>query len=92
MPDQEKSEIREIRDEQRELAKSIARVEALLSESIVKDIQNIMQRLDRHSNRLDALEKTQHEAMTAKNMLAWIIGTCLTAIGVGVGVAQMILK
>lgn len=88
----ETAEIREIRDELRELAKSVARQEALLSDSVVKRIDNIDVRLDRHSNRLDALEKTAHYAGAMRQTVAWIVGTSLTAIGVAVSVAKLIVN
>ena len=49
-------------------------------------------RLDKHSDRLDALEKTQHQALTLKSLLVWMTATILTAIGIVVAVAQVIMK
>lgn len=84
-------EIKEIREEYHELTKAVARIETLLTESVIKELDTIRKRLDRHSDRLDALERTQHQAITIKEMIVWICGTALTAIGVAISVAKMIV-
>lgn len=85
MPD---TELREVRDEQRELTKAVARIEALLTESVLKELDTMRKRLDKHSDRLDSLEKTQHQALTMKSLFVWFIGTVIAAIGAGVSVAN----
>lgn len=87
MPD---AELREVRDEQRELTKAVARIEALLTESVLKELDTMRKRLDKHSDRLDALEKTQHQALTVKSLFVWFIGTVIAAIGAGVSVANIL--
>lgn len=87
MPD---TELREVRDEQRELTKAVARIEALLTESVLKELDTMRKRLDKHSDRLDALEKTQHQALTVKSLFVWFIGTVIAAIGAGVSVANIL--
>ena len=64
----------------------------LLSNGILKTQEKQDRRLDKHSDRLDALEKTQHQALTLKSLLVWMTATILTAIGIVVAVAQIILK
>ena len=85
MPD---AELREVRDEQRELTKAVARIEALLTESVLKELDTMRKRLDKHSDRLDSLEKTQHQALTMKSLFVWFVGTVIAAIGAGVSVAN----
>lgn len=85
MPD---AELREVRDEQRELTKAVARIEALLTESVLKELDTMRKRLDKHSDRLDNLEKTQHQALTMKSLFVWFVGTVIAAIGAGVSVAN----
>lgn len=84
------NELKELRDEQRELTKAVARVEALLTESVLKELDTMRKRLDRHSDRLDALEKTQHQALTVKSLFVWFIGTIIAAIGAAVSVANIL--
>lgn len=84
------NELREVRDEQRELTKAVARIEALLTESVLKELDTMRKRLDKHSDRLDLLEKTQHQALTAKSLIVWFIGTVIAAIGAGVSVVNML--
>ena len=64
----------------------------MLSNGILKTQEKQDRRLDKHSDRLDALEKTQHQALTLKSLLVWMTATILTAIGIVVAVAQIILK
>ena len=82
------AELREVRDEQRELTKAVARIEALLTESVLKELDTMRKRLDKHSDRLDSLEKTQHQALTMKSLFVWFVGTVIAAIGAGVSVAN----
>lgn len=89
MPD---NELKEVREEQRELTKAVARIEALLTESVLKELDTMRKRLDRHSDRLDALEKTQHQALTVKSLFVWFVGTIIAAIGAGVAVANVMMR
>ncbi len=70
----------------------ISVIQAMLSNGILKTQEKQDRRLDKHSDRLDALEKTQHQALTLKSLLVWMTATILTAIGIVVAVAQIILK
>ena len=70
----------------------ISVIQAMLSNGILKTQEKQDKRLDKHSERLDALEKTQHEALTLKSLLVWLTATILTAIGIVVAVAQLVLK
>lgn len=70
----------------------ISVIQAMLSNGILKTQEKQDKRLDKHSERLDALEKTQHEALTLKSLLVWLTATILTAIGIVVAVAQLVLR
>lgn len=85
-------ELREMQKDIKNMMSQISVIQAMLSNGILKTQEKQDKRLDKHSERLDALEKTQHEALTLKSLLVWMTATILTAIGIVVAVAQLVLK
>lgn len=85
-------EIRELRKDIKEMAAQLNSMQAMLSGSVLDELAVVRKRLDKHSDRLDALERTQHEALTMKSMFVWMVATVLTAIGIGVSVVELVLK
>lgn len=85
-------ELREMQKDIKNMMSQISVIQAMLSNGILKTQEKQDKRLDKHSERLDALEKTQHEALTLKSLLVWLTATILTAIGIVVAVAQLVLK
>lgn len=68
----------------------VTRMETLLIE-YTHNLETVNRRLDRHSERLDVLEKIQHQAMGAKSMIVWVVATMLSSIGVACAVAKFII-
>lgn len=85
-------ELREMQKDIKNMMSQISVIQAMLSNGILKTQEKQDKRLDKHSERLDALEKTQHEALTLKSLLVWLTATTLTAIGIVVAVAQLVLR
>lgn len=85
-------ELREMQKDIKNMMSQISVIQAMLSNGILKTQEKQDKRLDKHSERLDALEKTQHEALTLKSLLVWLTATILTAIGIVVAVAQLVLR
>lgn len=85
-------EILSLRSDVQELTKSSARLETLITESVIEEMRSIRERLNKHSTRLDDLEKAKYGAITIKNAVVWFIGFLLTAISVGIGVATFIIE
>lgn len=73
-----------------DIAVAVARIEAGMAE-YRHDMENVHRRLDRHSERLDSLEKVQNQAIGIKSFVVWMVGTILTAVGVAVSVANRIM-
>ncbi len=92
MEDTNNEELREMQKDIKNMISQISVIQAMLSNGILKTQEKQDRRLDKHSDRLDALEKTQHQALTLKSLLVWMTATILTAIGIVVAVAQIILK
>lgn len=92
MEDTNNEELREMQKDIKNMMSQISVIQAMLSNGILKTEEKQERRLDKHSDRLDALEKTQHQALTLKSLLVWMTATILTAIGIVVAVAQIILK
>lgn len=92
MEDTNNEELREMQKDIKNMMSQISVIQAMLSNGISKTQEKQDRRLDKHSDRLDALEKTQHQALTLKSLLVWMTATILTAIGIVVAVAQIILK
>ncbi|MDM8111479.1 hypothetical protein QUV50_06750 [Phascolarctobacterium faecium] len=92
MEDTNNEELREMQKDIKNMMSQISVIQAMLSNGILKTQEKQDRRLDKHSDRLDALEKTQHQALTLKSLLVWMTATILTAIGIVVAVAQVILK
>ncbi|MDM8108550.1 hypothetical protein QUV93_01535 [Phascolarctobacterium faecium] len=92
MEDTNNEELREMQKDIKNMMSQISVIQAMLSNGILKTQEKQDRRLDKHSDRLDALEKTQHQALTLKSLLVWMTATILTAIGIVVAVAQIILK
>lgn len=92
MEDINNEELREMQKDIKNMISQISVIQAMLSNGILKTQEKQERRLDKHSDRLDALEKTQHQALTLKNLLVWMTATILTAIGIVVAVAQIVLK
>lgn len=92
MEDTNNEELREMQKDIKNMMSQISVIQAMLSNGILKTQEKQDRRLDKHSDRLDALEKTQHQALTLKSLLVWMTATILTAIGIAVAVAQIILK
>lgn len=92
MEDTNNEELREMQKDIKNMMSQISVIQAMLSNGILKTQEKQDLRLDKHSDRLDALEKTQHQALTLKSLLVWMTATILTAIGIVVAVAQIILK
>lgn len=92
MEDTNNEELREMQKDIKNMMSQISVIQAMLSNGILKTQEKQDRRLDKHSDRLDALEKTQHQALTIKSLLVWMTATILTAIGIVVAVAQIILK
>lgn len=85
-------ELREMQKDIKNMMSQISVIQAMLSNGILKTQEKQDKRLDKHSERLDALEKTQREALTLKSLLVWLTATTLTAIGIVVAVAQLVLR
>lgn len=92
MEDTNNEELREMQKDIKNMMSQISVIQAMLSNGILKTQEKQDRRLDKHSDRLDALKKTQHQALTLKSLLVWMTATILTAIGIVVAVAQIILK
>lgn len=92
MEDTNNEELREMQKDIKNMMSQISVIQAMLSNGILKTQEKQDRRLDKHSDRLDALEKTQHQALTLKSLLVWMTATILTAIGIVVAVAQIFLK
>ena len=92
MEDTNNEELREMQKDIKNMMSQISVIQAMLSNGILKTQEKQDRRLDKHSDRLDALEETQHQALTLKSLLVWMTATILTAIGIVVAVAQIILK
>lgn len=92
MEDTNNEDLREMQKDIKNMMSQISVIQAMLSNGILKTQEKQDRRLDKHSDRLDALEKTQHQALTLKSLLVWMTATILTAIGIVVAVAQVILK
>ena len=92
MEDTNNEELREMQKDIKNMMSQISVIQTMLSNGILKTQEKQDRRLDKHSDRLDALEKTQHQALTLKSLLVWMTATILTAIGIVVAVAQIILK
>lgn len=90
--DENNEELREMQKDIKNMMSQISVIQAMLSNGILKTQEKQDKRLDKHSERLDALEKTQHEALTLKSLLVWLTATILTAIGIVVAVAQLVLR
>lgn len=67
----------------------VTRMETLLLE-YTHNFENVNRRLDRHSERLDGLEKLQHQALGAKNTLIWVAATMISSIGAACAVASQL--
>ena len=89
---EDNEELREMQKDIKNMMSQISVIQGMLSNGILKTQEKQDRRLDKHSDRLDALEKTQHQALTLKSLLVWMTATILTAIGIVVAVAQIILK
>ena len=89
---EDNEELREMQKDIKNMMSQISVIQAMLSNGILKTQEKQDRRLDKHSDRLDALEKTQHQALTLKSLLVWMTATILTATGIVVAVAQIILK
>ena len=89
---EDNEELREMQKDIKNMMSQISVIQAMLSNGILKTQEKQDRRLDKHSDRLDALEKTQHQALTLKSLLVWMTATILTAIGIVVAVAQIILR
>ena len=74
------------------LVAQVSVIESMLSNGILKTQERQDRRLDKHSERLDALEKTQHQALTIKGLLVWMTATILTAVVVSISIVEVILK
>ena len=89
---EDNEELREMQKDIKNMMSQISVIQGMLSNGILKTQEKQDRRLDKHSDRLDALEKKQHQALTLKSLLVWMTATILTAIGIVVAVAQIILK
>lgn len=85
-------EIRELRKDIKEMSAQLSSVQTMLSGSVLDELAVVRKRLDRHSDRLDALERTQHQALTLKSLFVWMSATILSAVGVAIAIAEVILK
>ncbi len=92
MEDTNNEELREMQKDIKNMMSQISVIQAMLSNGILKTQEKQDRRLDKHSDRLDALEKTQHQALTLKGLLVWMTATILTVIGTVVAVAQLVLQ
>lgn len=92
MEDTNNEELREMQKDIKNMMSQISVIQAMLSNGILKTQEKQDRRLDKHSDRLDALEKTQHQALTLKGLLVWMAATILTVIGTVVAVAQLVLR
>lgn len=92
MEDTNNEELREMQKDIKNMMSQISVIQAMLSNGILKTQEKQDRRLDKHSDRLDALEKTQHQALTLKGLLVWMTATILTVIGTVVAVAQLVLR
>ena len=74
------------------LVAQVSVIESMLSNGILKTQERQDRRLDKHSDRLDALERTQHQALTLKSLFVWMSATILSAVGVAIAIVEVILK
>lgn len=85
-------EIRELRKDIKEMSAQLSSVQTMLSGSVLDELVVVRKRLDKHSDRLDALERTQHQALTLKSLFVWMSATILSAVGVAIAIVEVILK
>ena len=85
-------EIRELRKDIKEMSAQLSSVQTKLSGSVLDELAVVRKRLDKHSDRLDALERTQHQALTLKSLFVWMSATILSAVGVAIAIVEVILK
>lgn len=85
-------EIRELRKDIKEMSAQLSSVQTMLSGSVLDELAVVRKRLDKHSDRLDALEQTQHQALTLKSLFVWMSTTILSAVGVAIAIVEVILK
>ena len=85
-------EIRELRKDIKEMSAQLSSVQTMLSGSVLDELAVVRKRLDKHSDRLDALERTQHQALTLKSLFVWLSATILSAVGVAIAIVEVILK
>lgn len=85
-------EIRELRKDIKEMSAQLSSVQTMLSGSVLDELAVVRKRLDKHSDRLDALERTQHQALTLKSLFVWMTATILSAVGVAIAIVEVILK
>ena len=85
-------EIRELRKDIKEMSAQLSSVQTMLSGSVLDELAVVRKRLDKHSDRLDALERTQHQALTLKSLFVWMSATILSAAGVAIAIVEVILK
>ncbi len=85
-------EIRELRKDIKEMSAQLSSVQTMLSGSVLDELAVVRKRLDKHSDRLDALERTQHQALTLKSLFVWMSATILSAVGVAIAIVEVILK
>lgn len=85
-------EIRELRKDIKEMSAQLSSVQTMLSGSVLDELALVRKRLDKHSDRLDALERTQHQALTLKSLFVWMSATILSAVGVAIAIVEVILK
>ena len=85
-------EIRELRKDIKEMSAQLSSVQTMLSGSVLDELAVVRKRLDKHSDRLDALERTQHQALTLKSLFVWMSATILSAVGVAIAIVEVILQ
>lgn len=92
MEDTNNEELREMQKDIKNMMSQISVIQAMLSNGILKTQEKQDRRLDKHSDRLDALEKTQHQALTLKSIIVWMTATILSAVGVAIAIVEVFLR
>ena len=74
-----------------EINTRVTRIETLLLE-YNHNLETVNRRLDRHSERLDCLERVHHQALGAKSTLIWVAATMISSVGAACAVASQLAK
>ena len=92
MDDLLRDELLQLRTDVQNLSAQTARLEALLTESVVDELKNIRKRQDRHSARIDKLEEERTKALTFKSTIFWFISLIVSTLVFAMAIIEFYLK